>query len=85
MNYGAKSSLLIGLLLLSGASLTACKASEGDVLEANQAAPLSGASEEHFGKEFARSIRADPNSTPVNVTANSLPPVSYTTEPVSID
>lgn len=82
----ARHSLLMGLILFSGALLSACNRDSGnDALENDPfAARSSGKSEEKFGKGFARAARANPNSEPRTVRKDELPPVSYTAEPVPI-
>jgi hypothetical protein len=82
----AKFSLLLGLVLLSGASLSACnRSSESDALENDPFAPRQSAKvEDQFGKGFAQAARAKPNSEPRTVDRRELVPVSYTAEPIPI-
>lgn len=79
------SRLIVGLILVTGTSLTAC----GDKSESDVLVPESVAEnrrmEDQFGKGFGEAYRADPNSEPANVSEMELAPVSYTTEPVLID
>ena len=82
----AKHSLLVGLLLLSGASLSACDRKSGrDAFENDPFAARSTAKEDQFGKGFGKAFRADRNAEPANVVEGDLVPVSRTTEPVEID
>ena len=82
----ARNSLLLGLILLSGASLSGCdRSSQSDALENDPfAARSSGKLEDQFGKGFARAARAKPNSEPKPVDKNELVPVNYTAEPIPI-
>ena len=83
----ARHSLLLGLILLSGASLSSCNRNSGsDAFENDPfAARSSGKLEDQFGKGFAKAARAKPNSEPRTVDKRELVPVSYTAEPVPID
>ena len=83
----ARHPLLIGLILLSGASLSACNRDSGNDAFENDpfAARSSGKSEDRFGKGFAKAASAKPNSEPRTVRKDELTPVSYTAEPVPID
>jgi len=82
----ASHSLLIGLILLSGASLSACNRQSGnDAPESDPFAASSSTKGDQFGKGFGKASRADPNSEPVNLSEIELPPVSYTAEPVAIN
>ena len=82
----ANPSLLIGLILLAGASLSACnRTSESDVLANDPLAVGSTAKEDQFGKGFGKVFRADPNSEPANVARDDVLPVSSTAEPVDFN
>ena len=86
MTAVAKTSLLIGLMLLSGASLSACnRKSESDALANDTFAVPSAAKGDQFGKGFGEAFRADPNSEPANVARNDVIPVSKTAEPVEFN
>lgn len=75
-----------GLILLAGASLIACgQKSESDALANDPFAASTARMEDKFGKEFGKAYRADPNSEPANVSDDDVVPVSYTTEPVTIE
>ncbi len=82
----ARHSLLLGLILLSGASLSGCNRNSGGDAPENDpfAARPSGKLEDQFGKGFAKAARAKPNSEPQTVDKNELVPVSYTAEPIPI-
>ena len=78
--------LLFGLMLLAGASLTACdKQDASDASAPNQAASTARSAEDQFGEGFGNAFRADPTSEPSNVTEGDVVPVSQTAEPVQID
>jgi hypothetical protein len=84
----ARHSLLLGLILLSGASLSSCNRSDDTDAHENDpfAARTTGAAKgDQFGKEFGKMHRADPNSEPAKVVEGTLPPVSYTAEPLPVD
>ncbi|MEO7411171.1 MAG: hypothetical protein ABIU10_07620 [Sphingomicrobium sp.] len=72
-------------MLLAGLSLSACGKAETDDLTLPQNSKASGRMEDQFGKEFGEAFRADPNSTPANVSESDVVPVSLDTEPVPID
>ena len=77
--------LLLGLILLTGMSLTACgKKSERDML-VPEAGVESGRVEDTFGEGFGEAFRADSNAEPRNVVDSDVKPVSLTTEPVPIN
>lgn len=78
--------LVLGLVLLAGASLAGCGLNDGG--DASEADPFANMSERRggaFGETFDRASRADPYSDPLNVDENDLPPVSATTDPVPVD
>lgn len=78
--------LVFGLILLAGASLTACgKKSGSDALANDPFASASAKPEDRFGKGFGKAHRAKPNSEPSNVVEGDVIPVSLTTEPEQID
>lgn len=78
--------LVFGLVLLAGASLSACgKKGGGDALANDPFTSASTKPEDRFGKEFGKAYRAEPNSEPANVQEGDMVPVSRTTEPVQID
>ncbi len=81
-----KARVSLGLAILAGMSLTACgkKESESDIF-ATGSLTSSGQAEDQIGTEFGKAHRADPNSEPVKVDANSVPPVDYTSEPLPTD
>ncbi len=82
----AKHSLLVGLILLSGVSLSACNRQSGtDAPESDPFATSSIAKEDQFGEGFGKAFRADPNSEPAKVSKRDVIPVSHTTEPVEIN
>ena len=86
MTAVVKQSLLIGLILLSGASLSACnRKSESDVLANDPFAVRSTAKGDQFGKGFGKAFRADPKSEPANVARDDVIPVSKTAEPIEFD
>lgn len=74
-----------GLILLAGASLTACGKNNDEGAPAAEARSDSDRVEDHFGKGFGKAFRADPNSEPANVSEGDMAPVSLTAEPVKID
>ncbi len=82
----ARHSLLLGLILLSGALLSGCnRNSQSDAPENDPfAARSSGKLEDQFGKGFAKAARAKPDSEPQTVDKNELAPVSFTAEPIPI-
>ena len=78
--------LLFGLMLLAGASLTACnKQDASDALLPDQAASKARNPEDQFGEGFGNAFRAEPNSEPINVAEGDVVPVSQTAEPVQIN
>ncbi len=83
----AKHSLLMGLLMLSGVSISACDRNSGNDAPENDpfAARSAGNQDDQFGKGFGKAHRADPNSEPVNIADVELAPVTATGEPVPID
>ena len=77
---------LFGLMLLTGASLTACnKQDASDALLPDQAASKARHPEDQFGEGFGNAFRAEPNSEPATVDEGDVIPVSQTAEPVQID
>ena len=82
----ARQSLLIGLIILSGASLSACNRESGrDALDNDPFAARSTAKDAQFGEGFGKLQRAPPNSEPANIVTSDVPPVSMTAEPVEIN
>ena len=78
--------LSFGLILLAGASLTACnKQDASDAPVPNQATSTARSAEDQFGEGFGNAFRADSNSEPANVSEGDVVPVSQTAEPVQID
>jgi hypothetical protein len=78
--------LVLGLVLLAGASLAGCgRKDRGDASEADPFANISERRGGAFGETFDRASRADPYSDPLNVDENDLPPSSATTDPVAVD
>ncbi len=78
--------VVFGLILLAGASLTACGRTNGSDAPANDSfASTSTAQEDRFGKGFGKAFRADPNSEPANVVEGDVIPVSDTAEPLPVD
>ena len=81
----AKATTVLGLMLIAGGSLSACKKqSNGDLLVIDPGRDA-GAANNKFGKGFGKAFNADPNSEPRNVNENDVTPVSLTTEPVKIE
>ncbi len=83
----SKRLLLIGLMIITGASFSACDRKSGnDALDTDAlAAGPTTAKGDEFGKEFGAAYRANPNSEPRVIDKNELQPVSYTSEPVEFD
>ncbi len=82
----ASRSLLLGLILLSGASLTACNRKGGsDALEKDPFATTTKAKGDEFGKGFGKAYRADPRSEPVTIKKGDLIPVTTKGEPVQFN
>lgn len=78
--------LLFGLTLLAGASLTACdKQNDSDALAPDEAVSKARNAEDQFGEGFGNAFRAEPNSEPINVDEGDVVAVSQTAEPVQID
>ena len=74
------------VMLLIGASLVACnRERDEDVLANDPLAASSARPEDHFGKGFGRSFRADPKSEPARVADGDVIPVSRTAEPIAVD
>ena len=78
--------LVFGLIVLAGASLSACGGkSDGDAMSNGPLTSTSATPEDQFGKEFGKAFRADPNSEPAKVAERDMHPVSLTTEPIQIE
>lgn len=77
--------LVPGLLLLAGVSLSGC-GRENDIDRYGQLAPSvnKDAADGQFSSRFNQSLRADPNSEPMNIAEGDLPPVDLTKEPVDV-
>jgi hypothetical protein len=77
--------IILSVVMLAGA-VTGCGArKEPDPLAGD---PFAGrpatTQEDRFGKGFGEASRADPNSEPAKVDANSVRPVSLTAEPMDV-
>lgn len=81
----AKATMILGLVLIAGGSLSACNKKRGDEPLMIEPGRDLGATDNKFGKKFGSAFNADPNSEPRNVYEGDLAPVSLTTEPVAID
>ena len=78
--------LVFGLVLLAGASLSACSKKSGSDAQATDPFAAAGSPhEDRFGKGFGKAHRASPNAEPTNVSEDDMIPVSLTTEPQQID
>ncbi len=78
--------LVFGLILLTGASLTACSnKAESDAAGTDLFPSSAGRPEDQFGKEFGKAFRAHPNSEPANISDGDVVPVSVTDEPVQLE
>jgi hypothetical protein len=79
-----RSSLCAGLIIVGGASLSACnKAADSDA-PATVNLTSAGHPEDQFGQGFGKDFRADPMSKPANVEDGDVVPVSPTARPVPI-
>ena len=81
----AKATMILGLVLIAGGSLSACNKKSGSEPLTVEAGRDAGAIDSKFGKGFGTAFNADPNSEPRNVQDSDVAPVSLTTEPVAID
>lgn len=83
---GNRPGLVLGLILLAGASLAGCgRNDDGEAPDTDLFANGSEKGQEGFGDTFEQASRASPNSEPIDVGENDLPPVSTTTDPVIVD
>ncbi len=83
---GNRPGLVLGLILLAGASLAGCgRNDDGEAPGPDLFADRSEKGQEGFGDTFEKASRASPESEPINVGEDDLPPVSTTTEPVIVD
>ena len=82
----ANRSLLVGMIVSTGLSLSACSQErESDAFSNDPLAGNSTAKGDQFGKGFGKAFRADPHSEPINVSREDVIPVSNTAEPVEFD
>ena len=81
-----QSTCVVGLILLAGASLSACnRKADGDAAGNRMVGSSSARPEDKFGKKFGEAYRASPNAEPARVADGDLVPVSLTAEPVAVN
>lgn len=78
----------LGLIVIAGASVSACQKNASDSENGSFAGGLfsdrSGQPEDRFGEGFGKAFRADPNSEPAKVDKKDVKPVSFTDEPIDV-
>lgn len=84
--YCARPEILFGLALLAGFSLAGC----GRKVDSDRYGELSSsfnssATGGRFGGVVEQSMAADPNSEPMNIADDELPPVDPTKEPLEVN